>query len=96
MNIAIIRKSAIAAIAVAVVATGTLAGATSQAEAGNKFWKGAAIGFGAAFIANSIHNHNRHHSSHHSTHYTDDCWYETEKRWDDYGDHYFVKVKYCS
>ena len=86
-----IKKTAVAALAVTVIATGSLATA-SQAQAG-KFKHGAAIGLGLGLLGGlAIANHHNR-----TTHYTTRrCWWEEQVRYDRYGDPYYKDVKVCT
>ncbi|MBL4600366.1 MAG: hypothetical protein JKX93_15500 [Rhizobiaceae bacterium] len=87
MNIAIIKKSVFAALAVVVVATGSVSATTNQAEAGYRSWGG-----GHGHYSGHRHGYRRHGYGHG---YRRSCW--TERRWrtnyDGYS--YRVKVRVC-
>lgn len=85
-----LRKTTIAALALATLSASMIT-TTTSAQAGSKFVKGFVAGaIGAAIIGGIAHANKHNHGGY------ADCWYETEKRWNTYGEPYWVKVKYCS
>ena len=89
MNIAIIKKSAIAALTVAIIATGSLSASTSTAFAGGKHFGAALLGgLAIGLIASAARG--RGHG------YARECW--TERQWsvNRYGEEYSVRVRVCN
>ena len=84
------KKTAVAALAIATVTASSMAVTTSSAQAGNKFVKGFVAGAIGAAIIGGIAHANSHKGGHYGS-----CWYEDEKRWNKYGEVYWVRVKYC-
>jgi len=98
MNIVAIKKSAIAALTVAVVVTGSLSATTAPAAAGGKHF---GAGFGAGLAIGLIgggygrhQGHRRYYDDRYSSHRR--CW--TERRWrtNRYGESYRVRVEICN
>ena len=83
------KKTAIAALTIATVTASTMGASVSSAQAGNKFIKGLVAG---AIVGGIV----SHASRSHARTYVRECWYETRKRWDNYGDVYYVDVKVCN
>ena len=82
------KKTAIAALTIATVSATTMGASVSSAQAGNKFVKGLIAG---AIVGGIV----THAARSHGHGYYRECWYETRKRWDEYGHPYYVKVKLC-
>lgn len=105
MNIVTLKKSAIAALTIAVVATGSLSASTAPAAAGGKHF---GAGFGAGLAIGLIGNrgYRRDRGYHGNTRYYygrsfsggayDDCWNEYRVRRDRYGERYRLKVRVCN
>jgi len=94
VNTAIIKKSAIALVAVAVVTSGSIAATTGQAHAGKKhFGKALAVGIGTAIVLGAIHR-----NSDIDVRLDDDdedCWTERRTFRDRWGDRYTRHVRIC-
>ena len=89
MNIAIIKKSAIAALTVAIIATGSLSASTSTASAGGKHFGAALLGgLAVGLIASTARG--RGYSR------VRDCWTERQWRVNRYGEEYPVRVRVCN
>ncbi|MBL4599619.1 MAG: hypothetical protein JKX93_11690 [Rhizobiaceae bacterium] len=89
MNIAIIKKSAIAALTVAIIATGSLSASTSTASAGGKHFGAALLGgLAIGLIASAARG--RGHG------YARECWTERQWRVNRYGEEYSVRVRVCN
>ncbi|MBL4600421.1 MAG: hypothetical protein JKX93_15780 [Rhizobiaceae bacterium] len=89
MNIAIIKKSAIAALTVAIIATGSLSASTSTASAGGKHFGAALLGgLAIGLIASSARGRSRS--------YARECWTERQWRVNRYGEEYSVRVRVCN
>ena len=91
MNIAIIKKSAIAALTVAIIATGSLSASTSTASAGGKHFGAALLGgLAIGLIASSARGRGRGRG------YARECWTERQWRVNRYGEEYSVRVRVCN
>ncbi|MBL4732045.1 MAG: hypothetical protein JKY82_05520 [Rhizobiaceae bacterium] len=87
MNIAIIKKPAIAALTVAIIATGSLSASTSTAFAGGKHFGAALLGgLAIGLIASAARGHG----------YARECWTERQWRVNRYGEEYSVRVRVCN
>ena len=83
------RKSILSAIAATAIVASSMVYTASSAQAANKFVKGFVAGAIAGAIINGAtrsHAHGRGYS---------ECWYERQKRWDQYGNPFWVRVKIC-
>ena len=88
------KKATVAALAIAVVATGTMAQSTSAAHAGKKhFGAGLAIGLIGGIAAAAAHRNS--HRTYERT-YVRECWWEDRVRYNRYGDRVIRSVKVCS
>ena len=86
------KKTTIAAVTIATVATASLSASTDTANAGGRdLVKGLVIG---GLIVGGLAQANRH--AHGDRYHQRECWYEKRKRWDRYGDPYWVRVKLCN
>ena len=84
-----LKKTAVAFIAVTTVAMSSMA-ATTTAQAKNKFVKGLIVGGIATAVIGAASRGHAH------SHGYRECWTERERRFDRYGDPYWVRVKYCN
>ncbi len=65
MNIQTIKSTAIAAVAAVSIASFATVASTQSANAGSKFWKGAAaVAVGAIVVGGIIHNNRRNNHNH--------------------------------
>ena len=84
MTIAIIKKTAIAAVAVAVVATGSITATTGSANAHHREW-GISINLGT--LKDKI-TRDRGYDD-------EECWTEKRVRYNRYGDRIVKRVRIC-
>lgn len=95
MNIVTLKKSAIAALTVVVVATGSLSATTAPAAAGGKhFGAGLVGGLALGLIAGGHrrgHYDDRYYGRRHR-----DCWTERQWRRNQWGESYRVRVRVCN
>lgn len=99
MNIVTLKKSAIAALTIAVVATGSLSATTAPAAAGGKhFGAGLVGGIALGLIAGGGRR------GYYDDRYYDDrryysrqrCWNERQWRTNRWGERYSVRVRVCN
>ena len=79
-------KTTAAALAFTIIATGSMAVSTQQAQAGNGKLIGGVIA--GLVVGSAIVHHNRHS--------TRRCWWEDQVRYDRYGNPYYREVKVCT